>query len=148
MSKTWIAAIAGACLTLLSPFASAYDTRYTVVVQDYKSLPPYSQYENDEYTGFNRDLLDMFAESRGYTFEYVALPVKRLFFELVNGTGDLKYPDNASWALHIKKDAKIHYSDAAVEFVNGVLVKSENRNAGLESIKKLGLVAGWTPIGF
>lgn len=46
--------------------ATAADTSYTVVVQDYAALPPYSRYENGEYTGFNRDLLDLFAESRVY----------------------------------------------------------------------------------
>lgn len=128
--------------------ATAADTSYTVVVQDYAALPPYSRYENGEYTGFNRDLLDLFAESRGYDFEYVAYPVKRLFFEFVEGAGDLKYPDNANWALHIKGDAEIHYSDAVVVYVNGVLVPPSDVGDGVDAIKKLGLVAGWTPIGF
>ncbi len=136
-------------LLLALPSAYADDNKkFTVVVQDYVELPPYSRYEDETYSGFNRDLLDMFAESRGYTFEYVAFPVKRLFYEFVNGTGDLKYPDNSKWALHVKKDAEIHYSDPAVEYVNGVLVPPKSKGTGVDGVKKLGLVAGWTPIGF
>ncbi len=128
--------------------ASAEQKTYTDVVQDYKELPPYSTYEDGTYGGFNRELLDLFAERKGYTFVYEAFPVKRLFHEFVNGVGDLKYPDNDKWALHIKKDNEIHYSDPVVSYVNGVLVKPDNLGAGLDTIEKLGLVAGWTPIGF
>lgn len=121
---------------------------YTVLVQDYASLPPYSAYENGEYTGFNRKILDLFAESRGYEFEYIALPVRRLFVEFVAGAGDLKYPDNPSWALHIKGDAPIVYSDAVVNYVNGVMVHPDTIGGGIERIRRLGLVAGWTPVGY
>lgn len=128
--------------------AVAKEKTYTVVVQDYKALPPYSAYENGTYSGFNRELLDLFAETKGYKFKYVAYPVKRLFYVFVNGVGDLKYPDNAKWALHVKKEAKIHYSDAAVEYINGVMVLPAKVGGGTDRIKRLGLVAGWTPIGF
>ena len=121
---------------------------FTVLVQDYEELPPYSQYKNGEFSGFNREVLDLFATSQGYQFSYVAYPVKRLFHEFVQGTGDFKYPENPKWASHIKKEANISYSDPVVEYINGVMVLPENKGNGLQSIKKLGLVAGWTPIGY
>ena len=86
--------------------------------------------------------------SRATTFDYVALPVKRLFVEFANGVGDLKYPDNPNWALQIKKDAEIVYSEPVVEYVNGVMVRPADHGAGIDRIRKLGLVAGWTPLGF
>ncbi|MBG6177941.1 ABC-type amino acid transport substrate-binding protein [Labrenzia sp. EL_208] len=135
-------------LGLAASNALASQKTFTVVVQDYNELPPYSTFQNDEYGGFNRELLDLFAQRKGYTFEYKAFPVKRLFHEFVNGVGDLKYPDNENWAKHIKKDTEIHYSDPVVTYVNGVLVKPDNLGKDLASIQKLGLVAGWTPIGF
>lgn len=139
--------IAAAVLTACAP-AIAEQTEFTVVVQDYKALPPYSAYENKEYTGFNRDILDMFAAEKGYTFTYVAYPVKRLFFEFVNGVGDLKYPDNPNWALQVKKDAPIVYSDPVVDYINGVMVLPANQGQDVDEIKTLGLVAGWTPIRY
>ena len=133
-------------LFLLSPPAvSASQTEYTVVVQDYESFPPYSSYKNGEYGGFNRKLLDMFATSKGYTFKYVAYPIKRLFFEFVNGAGDLKYPDNAKWALKVKKDAPIVYSDSVVQYIDGVMVLPAKKGNGLDAMKNLGVAAGWTP---
>lgn len=66
------------------------ETRYTVLVQDYPSLPPYSSYQDGDYQGFNRELLDLFAAHRGYAIDYVALPVKRLHFEFSSGAGNLK----------------------------------------------------------
>lgn len=140
--------IIGALLFLMAFPALADQKTYTVVVQDYEELPPYSTYQNGAYGGFNRELLDLFAERSGYTFVYKAFPVKRLFHEFVNGVGDLKYPDNDKWALHIKKDKEIHYSDPVVTYVNGVLVRPDKLGEGTGAIKKLGLVAGWTPIGF
>lgn len=124
-------------LLMVATPASAEHTEFTVVVQDYKALPPYSGYENGDYTGFNRELLDMFANEKGYRFDYVAFPVKRLFFEFVNGVGDLKYPDNPNWALQVKKDAQIAYSDPVVEYVNGVMVLPTNK--GRENFGNWGL---------
>lgn len=124
------------------------ETKYTVLVQDYPSLPPYSSYEDGDYRGFNRELLDLFAADRGYVFDYVALPVKRLHFEFSSGAGDLKYPDNPRWALSVKKDAKIVYSDPVVDYVNGVMVRPEDKGKSVDRIQSLGLVAGWTAIGY
>ena len=136
--------------TLLFTSFFAYQTgaterEFTVVVQDYETLPPYSSYKDGEYTGFNRELLDLFAETQGYTFNYLALPVKRLFFEFVNGTGDLKYPDNPQWQQKIKKDAAIVYSEPVVEYIDGVMVEPGNKGKSVDDVKKLGIVAGWTP---
>lgn len=76
------------------------------------------------------------------------MPVRRLFHEFVNGRGDLKYPDDPTWALSVKKDAPIVYSDPVVEYVNGVMVTPDNRGHPVDDIKTLGLVAGWTAYPF
>ncbi len=128
--------------------SAAAAEKYTVLVQDYASFPPYSAYEDGEYSGFNRELLDMFAEHADIELEYVALPVKRLFIEFVEGAGDLKYPDNPNWAMSVKGDTKIAYSDAVVEYVNGVMVRPEDMGMSPDNISTLGMLAGWTPIGY
>lgn len=137
-----------ALVSLACTSALADQKEFTVVVQDYKALPPYSAYENGDYTGFNREILDMFAAHKGYNFTYEAYPVKRLFFEFVNGVGDLKYPDNPNWALQVKKDAPIVYSDPVVDYINGVMVLPSKAGQDVDEIRTLGLVAGWTPIRY
>lgn len=137
-----VASILGSGSTLAS------QTNFTIMVQNYRALPPYSTYDKGEYGGFNRELLDMFAKEKGYTFEYVAYPVKRLFFEFVNGAGDFKYPDNPKWASKIKKNAPIIYSDPVVEYIDGVMVLPQNKGRDVKSLKTLGLVAGWTPFQY
>lgn len=141
-----ITAFAVVLVGLVASNSQVYaQTEYTVVVQDYADFPPYSSYKEKVYAGFNRELLDMFASSKGYKFKYVAFPVKRLFFEFVNGVGDMKYPDNPKWALHVKKDAPIVYSEPVVKYIDGVMVQPAKRGNHIDTIKNLGVVAGWTP---
>lgn len=137
-------AVVGVCFAMSASRVHA-QTEYTVVVQDYADFPPYSSYKEKVYAGFNRELLDLFASSKGYKFKYVAFPVKRLFFEFVNGVGDMKYPDNPKWALHIKKDAPIVYSDPVVTYIDGVMVQPSKKGNHIDTVKNLGVVAGWTP---
>ena len=125
--------------------AAKAETEFTVLVQDYASLPPYSSYMDGDYQGFNRELLDLFAADRGYEFTYVALPVKRLFLEFVNGGGDLKYPDNPKWQEKIKKDVTVVYSDSVVEYIDGVMVRPANEGRSVDDLNTLGVAAGWTP---
>lgn len=68
MKRAWTAVLTVAGALTLGIAAHADETQFTVVVQDYKALPPYSAFENGEYTGFNRELLDLFAEAMGYEF--------------------------------------------------------------------------------
>lgn len=135
-----------ASLALIRPAFA--ETRYTFLVQDYPSLPPYSTYQDGNYQGFNRALLDLFAVHAGYTFDYVALPVKRLHFEFSSGAGGLKYPYNPNWQLSVKKDPKIVYSDPVVNYVNGVMVRPEDRGKSIDPVRTLGHVAGSTAIGY
>ena len=74
--------------------ARAEDKKNFIVgVQDYKQYQPYSFIKEKKYQGFNRVLLDMFAESKGYHFQYKPYPIKRLLNNLIYGKVDFKYPD-------------------------------------------------------
>ena len=93
-----------------------------------------------------RELLDAFASKNGHKFTYTPLPIARLIDEFaVKKSLDFKFPDNGYWAKEVKKDAKIVYSQPAVSVIEGLMVLPANKGKGVDSIKKLGTVRGFTP---
>ena len=133
--KKFLASLA--CLTLLNA------EQYIVGVENIDYYPQYA-IKNGEYVGYARELLDAFAKDVGHTFIYEPLPVKRLFGLFLNEKYDFKYPDNPKWSKDMKDDKKVIYSDSVTEYIHGVMVKTENVGKGIEEIKKLGLVLGFT----
>lgn len=122
--------------------------QFTVGVQNFKEYLPYSQYEQGEYSGFSRRLLDLFASTRGYTFVYAAYPVKRLYRVFLEEGVDLKYPDNPYWSADLKQGKAITYSQPVVEYIDGVLVKPERKGQGVAAIHILGVIRGFTPFTY
>lgn len=117
---------------------------YVVGVENIEYLPQYT-FRDGEYGGFARELLDAFAREKGHTFEYRALPVARLFSDLVNLQIDLKYPDNEKWSTEMKSRVSVVYSAPVVAYVDGVNVTPERVGKGVAELKVLGAVRGFTP---
>ncbi len=118
---------------------------FIIGVQDFEHYLPYSQYLNKKYIGFNKELLLMFAQKKSYKFTFAAYPLKRLYRVFLSNKVDLKYPDNPYWNAKLKENSKIFYSDSVVEYIDGVMVKKSNRNIIIRELKRLGVVAGFTP---
>ncbi len=122
---------------------TAEQQTYVVGVED---LPYYPHYHHDkgEFSGIARAIFDAFAKDENHQFVYRALPVKRLFQELVEGKIDFKYPDNAYWSADLKRSATIYYSEPMVEYIDGVMVLPERQQLPLGELRVLGLPAGFT----
>lgn len=135
-----------ALASVLSPAAMAQT--YVVGVENLAFAPHYSTDAQGNYQGFARDLLDLFARSSGVTLEYRPLPVDALLPALLSGEVDLKYPDNPSWAMEQKAAKSLHYSQPVTQYVDGVLVAPERVGLGIDAVKRLALVEGWTPRGY
>lgn len=118
---------------------------YTIGVQSFKYYLPYSQFSKGHYSGFNKELLDMFAKSKNYTFIYKAYPLKRLYKTFLEQELDFKYPDNPYWNAKLKVNLNIVYSDVVVESLDGVMVLPKNKNKNISNLKKLGVLAAFTP---
>jgi len=118
---------------------------YTIGVQSFKYYLPYSQFSNGKYSGFNKELLDMFAKNKDYNFTYKAYPLKRLYKTFLNQKLDFKYPDNPYWNASLKEKSNILYSDTVIEYIDGVMVLPENKNKKPQELKKLAIVAAFTP---
>lgn len=139
-----------ACCALLAALifpgiGLAQTKTYTVGVEDLEYYPQYS-HKGDEYIGFARELLDAFAKSRGYKFQYKILPLNRLFYEALKGNSlDFQYPDNAYWEAHLRTGVTVHYSKPVMPFIDGVVVPPEFKGRGLKQFKVLGTMTGFTP---
>lgn len=123
----------------------AQQKTFTVGVEDLEYYPQKS-HKGNEFIGFGRELLDAFAKSRGYKFEYKILPLNRLFLEnLKNQSLDFQYPDNSYWESQLRKGVTVHYSKPVMPYVDGVMVLPENKGRGLAHFKALGTMTGFTP---
>jgi ABC-type amino acid transport substrate-binding protein len=117
---------------------------YFVGVENLDYYPHYT-HQGGQYKGFARDVLDEFAKQKGYVFEYKILPIKRLYNDFVEGKVDLKYPDCSDWQKDLKKGVSIHYSNAVVDYIDGVMVVTSNKMLGVDKLHVLGTVLGFTP---
>lgn len=123
----------------------AQQKTFVVGVEDLEYYPQYS-HKGNEFIGFGRELLDAFAKSKGYKFEYKILPLNRLFLEnLTYKSLDFQYPDNSYWEAHLRKGVTIYYSKPVMPFIDGVMVLPENKGRGMTDFKVLGTMTGFTP---
>lgn len=116
---------------------------YTIGVEDIDYYPLYS-YKDNQYSGFSKDVLEMFAKAKGYKFEYKAYPINRLYKAFLSGDVDFKYPDNKMWAQDIKNGKDVYYSDAVVDYIDGAMVTPQNKDLKAENLKNIGTVMGFT----
>jgi len=108
-------------------------------VEDNRYLPHYS-FENGEYSGFGREVLDAFFSDAGLDYEYRALPVARLFSDFIDGQVDFKYPDNEIWSSDEKAGLFIRYSDPVVAYVDGLSVVPDKIGTPIDQVKIIGTV--------
>lgn len=137
-----------ASVLFMCPFHAFAQQTYVVGVEAASFLPHYSVDAEGNYKGFARDLLDMFAEQIGVRLAYKPLPADGLLPALLEGEVDFKYPDNPNWAAPAKADYQLYYSQPAVDIVDGVMVAPRRVGLGLEQLRRLAVVDGWTPWGY
>lgn len=120
----------------------------TIGVQDFRNYAPYSKYDGKVYSGFNRDIFELFGREYGYQFTYKALPYARLITDFLNNEIDLIYPNNPYWNRDKKEGHSIIYSDPVIYFTDGVIIHSDNRDKGVEQLKELGTIIDFTPVEY
>lgn len=89
-------------------------------------------------------ILESFARSEKIVFEYVPLPVNRLYKDFLDQNLDFKFPDNPKWRNDLKGKQKVLYSAPVFEYIDGTMVAPGRLKAGKDKIKKIGTVLGFT----
>lgn len=135
---------AAAAAIMFFSTAQAAERRIVVGVEELNYYPVYAVVDGG-FAGAAREILDSFARARGIHIEYRPLPVKRLYAELLNGGIDFKFPDNPGWMAESKMGHSVTYSAPIIAFIDGVMVTPSSLGLGLDSIKLLGTVSGFTP---
>ncbi|NQD37201.1 transporter substrate-binding domain-containing protein [Permianibacter sp. IMCC34836] len=109
---------------------------------------PYYAYQNQQFSGFGHDVLEAFAADSGHTFRYRALPIKRLYIEFLADHLDFKFPDNPYWLATEKNGIAIQYSEPIIEFTDGVLVRPNRVGNGVDTLKIIATVRGFTAFDY
>jgi ABC-type amino acid transport substrate-binding protein len=116
----------------------------TVGVEYLDYYPAYNYIGKPSNASVSKDILDDFAKRYGHQFEYVPLPVNRLYEKFLDGSLDFKFPDHRLWQKDLKASAKIVYSDPVFDFIDGVLVRDHNAIKSVKDLKKIGSFRGFT----
>ena len=118
---------------------------YTISVENISYSPYFSTDSYGNYSGFSRDLFDLFAKKNNIHLIYQSMPVARLLKDFFNGNIDLKFPDVEAWQKESRVNKNIIYSNNVVEFIDGIVVKVENKDKDLSFLKVLGTIRGFDP---
>jgi hypothetical protein len=114
---------------------------FVVGVQDVSYYPLYD-FPNPSHS---KDLLDAFAQSKGYKFIYIKLPILRFDSWYEEENIDFKYPDNVRWFPDKKIQPLLKFSSQTVELVAGALTRKEGDYLLRSDVKKLGTLLGFHP---
>lgn len=138
--------LAVALLALSVPVVA--EQTYVVGVEQAAFMPHYRGDAQGNYEGFARELLDGFAAHTGVRLTYKVLPADELLSALLDGRVDAKYPDNPNWSGPAKAGHRLYYSQAVVNYVDGVMVAPRRVGRGIDELRRLAVVDGWTPWGY
>lgn len=115
-------------------------TAVRVCVQAIDYYPHYD-FAHTPARGFAPELLTRFFQHAGIAYQWVALPIKRVYR---SGECDLIYPDNPNWHAHEELDPR-HYSAPLTTIIGSTLVRQGEANRSLESIDAIAVPRGFTP---
>lgn len=133
------------CVLGLLAFGFARADTLVVGVESIEYYPIYKGDDN-QYTGFSRELLDGFAAYSGHTLKITPMPVLRLHDELLRRqTIDLKFPDNPTWNTEMRKGLWVSYSRPVLTVTEGLFVRPKQMGKGLAALKTIGAMRGFTP---
>lgn len=136
-------------LLVILSFFSSTSLALSIGVEKTNYAPYYHLDSENHYQGAARDILDLFSKSQKLELTYHPMPVPRLFNEFVQGSIDLKFPDNPLWSASLKSDAKVFYSSPVLAVRETLIIlKPENKYWEKDKdIKLVGNILGFSTPG-
>lgn len=109
---------------------------------------PHYDFQSSIDKGLGWAILEAYAKESGHTFSYHAMPILRLQRELAKGNVDFVYPDNPKWYVPRAVSSQKHFSVPLVQIVGGTIIKPHNRGKGIDSITRLAVPRGFSPVNW
>lgn len=139
-------------IRIVSLLLTVYSTslaaeKYIVGAQNIQYLPHYD-FSSPVDKGVGWAILEAFSKHSGHEFIYLSMPIRRLQMELMKGHVDFVYPDNPNWYNQITKAEDKFFSLPLTHAITGTLVKQKNSGKGINSIKRIVMPLGFTPVNW
>jgi ABC-type amino acid transport substrate-binding protein len=112
-------------------------------VENITYAPYYTILSDGEYGAFSRDVFNLFAKKNNINIKFEPLSVARLFKEFFSGNIEFNYPDSELWQKEDRVGKTIFYSDNVVDYIDGIIIKTENKTKDISFIKTLGTIRGF-----
>lgn len=107
---------------------------------------PHYDFSSDVDKGYAWALLEAFSNASGHDFVYLDMPIRRLQMELRKGNVDFVYPDNPIWYNQIVPASKKTFSVPLTRALGGAIVKVADVGQGIDSVRRLAMPLGFTPV--
>jgi len=122
---------------------AALAQEFVIGVEDVAYYPLFD-FKSNKNT-YSKELLDRFAASKGYTFVYLPLPIKRFDKWLIEEKIDFKYPDNSRWYPDPNLKNKYSFSHSTIKLVAGTTVLKSFIQRDKAEFKSIGTLLGFYP---
>lgn len=134
-------------IVLLCLFFSSFLRAETFVIgaQNIEYYPHYD-FASEVDKGYAWALLEAFSKASGHKFVYLDMPIRRLQLELLKGNVDFVYPDNPTWYNQIVPANKKVFSVPLTRALGGTIVKVSHLGRGIDTVKRLAMPLGFTPV--
>lgn len=132
-------------IAIMLSAANVYAERYNFAISDLPYYPYFEETTDGEVKGFIPEMVRKFSQDMGLDIKIKFRPVKRYYLELVQGKTDFIIPDTENWSSEVKKGHDVFYSSPFLISIDGLLVKTEQKDAKIASIKRVGTPMGFTP---
>lgn len=117
----------------------------TLGVENTDYAPYFYLNDEEKFQGAAREIMDLFSNDSHLTFNYIPMPVPRLFNEFVEGNIELKFPDNPLWSESLTSTVKVHYSEPVLDITESLLVlKQDGLEINKKDIKRVGTILGFS----
>lgn len=126
------------------PLARA--AHFVIGSENINYFPHYRFVEGHSDKGYAWAVIQAFAKKSGHTFEYQALPVKRLKRELQAGRVDFIYPDNPNWQGKVQLQSDKIFSRSFITSYGNTMVLAKRKNQSLTNFKLIAVPHGFTPV--